>query len=182
MTVQASGVRRLLRSAQDRERQALESVEATGRAALAEMRKMVGVLRRDDDVPDLAPPPSLAQIDRLVADFRHAGLDVNIRVDGEAVALPPGLDLTAYRLVQEGLTNTLMHANATTSEVRIGYLREALELVVRDDGCGGPVDASAGHGLMGMRERVGVYGGQLVAGPRPSGGFELRALLPLDRS
>lgn len=180
MTVQASGVRRLLRADQGRERQALESVEATGRQALAEMRRMVGVLRRDDEAPDLAPPPSLAHLDRLVEDFRHAGLAVDVRVDGEVVALPPGLDLTAYRLVQEALTNTLKHANATASEVQLGYLPGALELVVRDDGCGDQVDFGAGQGLIGMRERVGVYGGRLFAGPRDAGGFELRALLPLE--
>ena len=183
MTVQASGVRRLLRRDQDRERQALESVEATGRQALAEMRRMVGVLRRDDAVPDLTPPPSLAHLDRLVEDFRHAGLIVDVQVDGTAVTLPPGLDLTAYRVLQEALTNTLKHASATTAHVQVGYLPDALELVVRDDGRGGPVRSGTGHGLIGMRERVDIYGGRLVAGPLPAGGgFELSALLPLERA
>ncbi|MGZ4592832.1 MAG: sensor histidine kinase [Actinomycetes bacterium] len=182
MTVQASAVRRLMRPDQARERQALETVEATGRQALTEVRRLVGVLRRDGAAPDLAPPPSLAHLDRLVADFQQAGLAVAVEVEGDAVALPPGLDLTAYRLVQEALTNTLKHAGPTTTQVRLDYRDKALEVLVRDDGCGGPVVDGVGHGLIGMRERVAVYGGRLVAGPRAAGGFELRALLPLDEA
>jgi signal transduction histidine kinase len=181
MTVQASAVRRLLRGDQAKERAALETVESTGREALAEMRRMVGVLRQGDESPDLTPPPSLGNLDHLVENFRRAGLDVALDVHGDAVPLPPGVDLTAYRLVQEALTNTLKHAQASRATVLVVYREGALELVVRDDGRGGPVEESVGNGLIGMRERVGVYGGALVAGPVAGGGFELRAELPLDR-
>jgi signal transduction histidine kinase len=181
MTVQASAVRRLLRGEQDREREALLVVERTGREALAEMRRMVGVLRHPEEAPARAPQPSLAHVERLVAQVREAGLAVDLRVEGEAPELPPGLDLTAYRLVQEALTNTLKHAHAQRAEVVLRYAPGEVEVVVTDDGRGnGSVSASdGGHGLVGMRERVSVYGGELTAGPGPVGGFELRARLPL---
>jgi signal transduction histidine kinase len=181
MTVQASAVRRRLAPDQAAERQALETVESVGREALTEMRRMVGVLRQAGDRSDLEPPPGLAQLDRLVEKFRAAGLPVHLTVSGDERPLAPGLDLTAYRLVQEGLTNTLQHAVAPTrTEVSIGYGDTELELAVRDDGRPGTIATEAGHGLLGMRERVSVYGGRLVARPRPEGGFELVATLPLD--
>jgi signal transduction histidine kinase len=181
MTVQASGVRRLLHPDQEREREALLVVEQTGREALAEMRRLVGVLRRPEEAPALAPQPSLEHLDRLVQQARESGLAVDLRVEGEPAQLPPGLDLTAYRLVQEGLTNALKHANATRADVVVRYGDGEVELLVSDDGAGsseGNVDGS-GHGLVGMRERVDVYGGELEAGPRPEGGYALRARLPL---
>jgi signal transduction histidine kinase len=179
MTVQASAVRRLMRPDQEKERAALETVEAAGREALAEMRRMVGVLRSGDATPDLAPPPTLEQLDRLVENFRQAGLDVSFETTGEAAPLPPGLDLTAYRLVQEALTNTLRHAGARQAVVHIGYGDDCLVICVRDDGAG-PDGTPPGTGLLGMRERVAVYGGSLVARVRPEGGFELVATLPLE--
>jgi signal transduction histidine kinase len=179
MTVQASAVRRLLRGEQEREREALLVVERTGREALTEMRRMVGVLRHPEEAPALAPQPSLAYVERLVAQVREAGLAVDLRVEGEAPELPPGLDLTAYRLVQEALTNTLKHAEARRAEVVLRYGTGAVEVVVSDDGRGGGSPTDGGHGLVGMRERVAVYGGELTAGPRADGGFELRARLPL---
>jgi signal transduction histidine kinase len=182
MTVQASGVRRLLRPDQEREREALLVVEQAGREALAEMRRLVGVLRRPEEAPALAPQPSLQHLDRLVDQAREAGLPVELRVEGEAAQLPAGLDLTAYRLVQEGLTNAIKHANATRAEVVVRYGEGQVELVVSDDGSGtsdGDAD-SGGHGLVGMRERVAVYGGELEAGQRPEGGYALRARLPLS--
>jgi signal transduction histidine kinase len=179
MTVQASGVRRLLRPDQQRERDALLIVERTGREALAEMRRMVGVLRRPEEGPVLAPQPSLEHLDRLVEQAREAGLPVELRVEGDAFQLPAGVDLTAYRLVQEGLTNALKHAGATRAEVVVNYSDGALEVVVSDDGRGVGSDDGGGHGLVGMRERVSVYGGELDAGPRPEGGYRLRARLPL---
>ncbi|MGZ8740952.1 MAG: sensor histidine kinase, partial [Gaiellaceae bacterium] len=179
MTVQASGVRRLLRPDQQRERDALLIVERTGREALAEMRRMVGVLRRPEEGPVLAPQPSLEHLDRLVEQAREAGLPVELRVEGDAFQLPAGVDLTAYRLVQEGLTNALKHAGATRAEVVVNYSDCALEVVVSDDGRGVGSDDGGGHGLVGMRERVSVYGGELDAGPRPEGGYRLRARLPL---
>jgi signal transduction histidine kinase len=181
MTVQASAVRRLMRPDQEQERAALETVEAAGREALAEMRRMVGVLRSGDVSPDLAPPPTLGQLDRLVDNFRRAGLDVSFETTGASAPLPPGLDLTAYRLVQEALTNTLKHAGASRATVHIGYGEHCLLISVRDDG-DGPDGTPPGTGLLGMQERVAVYGGTLSAGAAPDGGFELRAELPLVAS
>ena len=179
MTVQASGVRRLLREDQEREREALLIVERTGREALAEMRRMVGVLRRPEEAPALAPQPSLERVERLVEQAREAGLPVDLRVQGEAVELPAGVDLTAYRLVQEGLTNALKHANASHAEVLVNYADGAIEVTVSDDGKGLGNGGGGGHGLVGMRERVSVYGGELDAGPQPGGGYRLRARLPV---
>ncbi|HEU4567667.1 MAG TPA: sensor histidine kinase [Marmoricola sp.] len=185
MTVQASAVRRRLNEDQVVERQALETVEAVGREALAEMRRMVGVLRQDDAAhehgPDRQPPPGLAQVDRLVEKFRAAGLPVELQVSGEPGQLAPGLDLTAYRLLQEGLTNTLRHAVSPAQvQVTIDQQPDRLVLAVRDDGRPHSAEAEAGHGLLGMQERVAVYGGSLVARPRPTGGFELVATLPVE--
>jgi signal transduction histidine kinase len=180
MTVQASAVRRLMRPDQARERAALETVEASGREALAEMRRMVGVLRSAGDAPNLAPPPSLDQLGPMTEKFRRAGLDVELQSDGEPVPLPPGLDLTAYRLVQEALTNTLKHAQAKRAVVRVCYGDEALLVSVRDDGRGPTGAFEPGNGLLGMRERVAVYGGALSVQGAEGGGFELRAELPLD--
>jgi signal transduction histidine kinase len=180
MTVQASGVRRLLRPDQEREREALLVVERTGREALAEMRRMVGVLRRPEEAPALAPQPSLDHLSRLVDQAREAGLPVELRIEGEASQLPAGVDLTAYRLVQEGLTNVVKHAQATRAEVLVDYGDSYVEVTVRDDGRGVGNGDGGGHGLVGMRERVSVYGGELDAGPQPGGGYRLRAKLPLE--
>ncbi|MDT5028036.1 MAG: hypothetical protein QOE61_4462 [Micromonosporaceae bacterium] len=182
MTVQASAVRRLLRSDQAKERAALESVEATGREAMAEMRKMVGALRSSDEAPNLAPPPSLAQLDRLADNFRHAGLVVDVEVIGTPDTLPPGLAAAAYRVVQESLTNTLKHAGARRVRVCVEHRDDLLEIAVTDDGHGGVADPSKGAGLIGMRERVKVHGGTLLAGPAPTGGFAVHAVLPCGQS
>jgi signal transduction histidine kinase len=178
MTVQASGVRRLLRPDQEREREALLVVERTGREALAEMRRMVGVLRRPEEAPALAPQPSLDHLSRLVEQARETGLPVELRIEGEAIQLPAGVDLTAYRLVQEGLTNVVKHAQATRAEVLVDYGDSYVEVTVRDDGKGVGNGDGGGHGLVGMRERVSVYGGEIDAGPQPGGGYRLRAKLP----
>ena len=184
MTVQASAARRRLNPDQVLERQALETVEATGREALAEMRRMVGVLRRSGADTALEPQPGLDQIDRLVEKFRTAGLPVTVAVTGESRALAPGLDLTAYRLVQEGLTNSLRHARDPKQvDVAIAYAPDRVELTVRDDGQPSPASAGpdgAANGLVGMRERVALYGGSLLARARSEGGFELVATLPLE--
>jgi signal transduction histidine kinase len=180
MTVQTSAVRRRLGEDQATEREALETVETTGRQALAEMRRMVGVLRQSGDAAEREPAPGLTQLDRLVEQFRRAGMPVEVSVSGRAQPLAPGLDLTAYRLVQEALTNSLRHAvSATRAEVSIGYTDDTLELAVRDDGRRVAPGAEPGHGLLGLRERVSVYGGELVARPRAEGGFELIATLPI---
>lgn len=182
MTVQTSAVRRRLTPEQDLERQTLQTVESVGREALAEMRRMIGVLRTDEDRGDLEPAPGLDQLDRLVEKFRSAGLPVTLTTDGAARPLAPSLDLTAYRLVQEGLTNTLRHAAEPEHvEVGIGYGDQRLRLSIRDDGSSAAADGvEPGDGLLGMRERVAVYGGEMSARFRPEGGFELVADLPLE--
>jgi signal transduction histidine kinase len=179
MTVQASAVRRLLRPEQQREREALLIVEQTGREALAEMRRMVGVLRRPEEAPALAPQPSLQHLERLVEQARDAGLPVELRIEGDPLPLPAGVDLTAYRLVQEGLTNALKHARAERADVLVRYGGGDIEVTVSDDGQGAGSGDGGGHGLVGMRERVAVYGGELEAGPQPEGGYRLRARLPV---
>ena len=180
MTVQASGVRRLLRPDQEREREALLIVEQTGREALAEMRRLVGVLRRPEEAPALAPQPSLKHLDKLIEQVRESGLTVDVKVEGEAANLPASVDLAAYRLVQEGLTNTLKHARATHADVLVRYGGEDVELVVADNGTGDGDGGGSGHGLVGIRERVSVVGGSLEAGPKAGGGFEVRARLPMN--
>lgn len=184
MTIQASAVRRRLAPEQSAERQALESVEEVGRQAMAEMRRLVGVLRQDDDGAELASAPGLGELTTLVDEVRAAGLAVSVSVTGTPLRLPPGLDLTAYRLVQEGLTNTLRHAREPHgADVSITFTGHQVELAVRDDGRSGALPerpAATGNGLLGMRERVELYGGSLVAGARPDGGFELLATLPLE--
>jgi signal transduction histidine kinase len=179
MTVQASAVRRLLRPEQEREREALLAVERMGREALAEMRRMVGVLRRADEAAELAPQPRLDQVEALVAGAREAGLPVELRVEGKPVELPVGVDLTAYRLVQEGLTNALKHAHARHAEVLVRYDDGHVEVAVSDDGRGAPATGGTGHGLVGIRERVALYGGEFQAGTSSGGGFRLRAKLPV---
>jgi signal transduction histidine kinase len=180
MTVQASGVRRLLRPEQEREREALMIVEQTGREALAEMRRLVGVLRRPEEAPALAPQPSLQYLDKLLDQVRESGLDVDLKVEGEVEKLPASIDLAAYRLVQEGLTNTLKHAQAHRAEVLVRYGNGEVELVVADDGDGKGGGDGGGHGLVGLRERIAVAGGQLEAGPRTGGGYEVRARIPMN--
>ena len=179
MTVQASAVRRLLEPDQERVGEALQVVEQTGREALAEMRRMVGVLRHAEEAPALAPQPSLEQIEKLVQHARDRGLPVELQIEGDPVELPTGIDLTAYRLVQEGLTNAIKHAGANRAEVLVRYAAGHVEVTVSDDGSGAGDGDGGGHGLVGMRERVSVYGGKLEAGSRPEGGFRLRATLPV---
>ena len=146
------------------------------------MRRVVGALRDPEEAPALAPPPSLSRVEKLVARARETGLQVDLDIEGELVSLPAGVDLTAYRLVQEGLTNSIKHAAASRADVRVRYDGDYVEIEVCDDGRGGGVDAATnggGHGLVGMRERVSIYGGELEAGPRAEGGFRLRARLPV---
>jgi signal transduction histidine kinase len=178
MVVQAGAERHALSGEQAETRETLAAIEQSGRQALAEARRLLGMLRRDGEPDALEPQPGLEQLGTLVEHVRRAGLPVGLTVDGEAAPLPAGLDLCAYRIVQEGLTNALKHAGAgARAEVRVAYAPEALEIDVRDDGRGGAVDG-AGHGLIGMRERVALYGGELAAGPRPEGGFGVHARLP----
>jgi signal transduction histidine kinase len=182
MVVQASGVRRLLKDEQHREREALLSVEQIGRQALTEMRRMLGVMRSGEEAPAaaLAPQPGLQHLDRLIAQVEEAGLPVTLRVEGDRPDLSPGVDLSAYRIVQEGLTNALKHAKGAHAEVVVRYIDSSVELEIADNGPGAPSGDGQGHGLVGMRERVALYGGTIEAGPRAGGGFVLRAELPVD--
>jgi signal transduction histidine kinase len=159
--------------------EALRSIESTGQQALTEMRRLLGLLRRGDEELALAPQPSLRHLEHLAATVRQAGLPVELRVEGEPVALPPGVDLSAYRIVQEALTNALKHAGPARARVELRYLPGEIELEISDDGAGAPVPANGGgHGLVGMRERVDVYGGVLESGRRPDGGYALKVRLP----
>jgi len=181
MVVQAEAAEAMLDGDPDRARRPLAAVQQTGRDALGELRRMLGVLREmADQSPDLAPQPGLSGIDELVEHVRQAGLPVSVRVEGDPRPLPPGIDLSAYRIVQEGLTNALKHAGPASAEVVMRYGAREIELEVRDDGRGGGSGNGGGHGLLGMRERVAIYGGDLTAGPRPEGGFALVARLPLE--
>ena len=139
------------------------------------------MLRSDDhEAPALAPQPGLAELRTLVAHAQETGLQVDLQIEGQPVRLPAGIDLTAYRLVQEGLTNVVKHAQATRAEVLVNYGDSYLEVTVRDDGKGVGNGDGGGHGLVGMRERVSVYGGEIDAGPQPGGGYRLTAKLPLS--
>ena len=181
MVVQAGGVRRLLDPDQDRQREALLAIEHTGRAALTEMRRMLGVLRTGEvQTRPLTPQPSLEHLDRLLEQVRAAGLPVELEVEGLPVPLAAGIDLSAYRIVQEGLTNTLKHAGSgATAHVIVRYFPEQIELEVSNSGVAAD-NGDSGHGLVGMRERVALYGGTLAAGPGDNGGYVVRARLPVE--
>jgi signal transduction histidine kinase len=177
--LQARGARRVIATDPDAAREALDAIEATGTEALAEMRTLVDVLRDPDEAAALAPPPSLRHLEPLVARVREAGLPVDVSIEGVPVTLPPGMDATAYRIVQEALTNALAHAGPATANVVIRYDGDHLSLEIGDTGTGtGPV--GRGYGLDGMRERVSRFDGRLETGPRPGGGFLVRADLPLQ--
>jgi signal transduction histidine kinase len=184
MTLLAAGVRRRLDTDPDRgqSRDVLLQVERLGREAVEELHRAVGVLRTDAASPaaaPLAPQPRLADIEELVTRVREAGLPVEVRVSGEPRPLPTGVDLAAYRVIQEALTNSLKHAGPARACVEIGYDADRLTVAVLDDGAGGEDERGVGHGLVGMRERVALYGGEVRAGCRPGGGFAVRATLPV---
>jgi signal transduction histidine kinase len=179
MVVQAGAERRVLDGKGGTTREVLETIERIGRGALTEMRRLLGMLRSDMDDP-LTPQPGLDDLPTLVGQVCEAGLPVELRVDGERRELPVGIELSAYRIVQEALTNALKHAGESHASVRVHYGADSLELEIVDDGGGVPEPlSSGGHGLVGMRERVALYGGHLDAGRRPSGGFAVRVLLPI---
>ncbi len=180
MVLQVGAVRLRMPDEDAEDRAALQNVEKAGRTALAEMRRLLDALRREEDQLDLAPQPGLDELSGLLTDVRAAGLDVRLEVLGEPVTLSPGLDLSAYRIVQEGLTNALKHACAEHALVRIRYGATDLELEVHDDGRGATTSEGIGHGLVGIGERVKIFGGQMNAGTPPQGGFALRARLPMD--
>jgi signal transduction histidine kinase len=181
MVVQAAAERKVLRPEQHQTRDVLEMIEHTGRQALVELRRMLGVLRKADDPLLLTPQPGLPDLTSLLDQVREAGLPVAFHVEGSLTPVPAGVALSAYRIVQEALTNTLKHAGSAHAEVTLRYFGDHLELVVVDDGRGSAeeVRSNDGHGLVGMRERVAMLGGSLRAGPRESGGFLVTATLPL---
>ncbi|MET8505397.1 sensor histidine kinase [Streptomyces sp. NPDC004787] len=189
MVVQADGAAYVMDSSPETAKQALETISSTGRQALAEMRRLLGILRTGEhqEAGEYVPQPDVRQIEDLVEQVRGAGLAVDFKVEGTPRPLPSGVELTAYRIVQEALTNSRKHGGPDVgASVRLVYFDDGLGLLVEDDGRGAPQEMyedggadGRGHGLIGMRERVGMVGGTLDAGPRPGGGFRISALLPL---
>jgi len=186
IVLQAGGARSVLGTDPDRALEALQQVEEMGRQTLAEMRHLVGILRVDEGA-DRQPLPRLERLPALVDETRAAGLTVELEVEGPVVGLPAGLELAAYRLIQEALTNVRKHAPTSRAEVRLGYEPDRLRIQVSDDG--GPAGtvgdtalkaSGLGHGLIGMRERVQLYDGRMQAGPMTGGGFRVEAFLPLS--
>jgi signal transduction histidine kinase len=180
MTVQAGAARLLLDEEPLRAREPLLAVEETGRQALAELRRLLGILRQGEAEQGLAPQPGVADLGALLERCERAGLPVELKVEGEPKALAPGVDLAAYRVVQEALTNAIRHAGPARASVIVRYGDRALQLEIADDGRTPKKAGGRGHGLVGMRERVAVYGGDFEAGPRPAGGYVVRARLPLE--
>jgi signal transduction histidine kinase len=181
MVLQVGAVRHQLPETLDEGRDALGRVEQAGRTALAEMRRLLGAMRQDGDGVELGPQPGLDGLDSLLEDVGHAGLPVRLHVEGDAFTLPRAIDLSVYRIVQEGLTNALKHARASHADVTLRYRPDELEVEVADDGAGAATSNGGGHGLVGIGERVKIYGGEMSAGTGPAGGFVLSARLPLDR-
>jgi signal transduction histidine kinase len=179
MVLQVGAVRHRLPPSLAEDKDALTDVERTGRAALTEMRRLLGAMHDGEDA-ELAPQPGLDSLDDLVKRVGRAGLPVLLQIEGDAVPLPRAVDLSAYRIVQEGLTNSLKHAQASRAEVTVRYGAEDLELEVRDDGVGTSSSDGLGHGLVGIQERVKIYGGEMSAGAGSKAGFVLTARLPLE--
>jgi signal transduction histidine kinase len=179
MVLQVGAVRHRLPDAVAEDRDALRGVEQAGRTALAEMRRLLAAMRRDGDDVELTPQPGLGRLDSLVEEVGRAGLPVRLHIDGEPFPLPRAIDLSAYRIVQEGLTNTLKHASASHADVTVRYRSDELQIEVRDDGIGGSTSDGLGRGLVGVGERVKIYGGVMTAGSTTGGGFVLSTRLPL---
>jgi signal transduction histidine kinase len=181
MVLQVGAVRHRLPDELTDDRNALQDVEETGRAALSEMRRLLGAMRRDGDGVELTPQPGLHSLEPLLDEIRRAGLAVELHVEGDPVPLPDAIDLSAYRIVQEGLTNALRHAAASRADVVVRYEPDELQIDVRDDGHGPSTSDGLGHGLVGVRERVKLYGGRMSAGSANGHGFILSTVLPLVR-
>jgi signal transduction histidine kinase len=181
MVLQAGAVRHKLPEALGEDANALRDVERTGRTALTEMRRLLGAMRHDGQDIELTPQPGLDSLDALAEEVRQAGLPVRLHVEGAAFPLSRAIDLSAYRIIQEGLTNSLKHARASCVDVTVRYESERLQIEVRDNGVGTASSDGLGHGLIGIRERVKIYGGEMTAGPALGGGFILSARLPIDR-
>jgi signal transduction histidine kinase len=180
MVVQASVERRAVPDAAATTKETLATIERTGREALVELRRLLGVLRQSGEELSLTPQPGLDDLHALAAQLRESGLTVELDVDEGEERLSPGIELSAYRIVQEALTNVLKHARATRVEVTLRNNGDRLELEVADDGRGSGSRPGSGHGLIGMRERAALYGGSLEAGPAPGGGWRITVLLPLE--
>ena len=180
MVIQAQAGQRLISDAAQAGT-AFRSIEASGREALVELRRLLAILRTADDQLVIGPQPGLGSLDSLIEQVREAGLPVDLRVEGQQVPVPPGVDLSAYRIVQEALTNTIKHAGPAKAGVILRYDTSALELEITDTGTGTAPGAGTGHGLIGMRERTTLLGGDLVTGSRDAGGYLVRARLPLAR-
>ena len=179
IVVQAGATEPLVEEDPEQTREALRLIRSTASDALGEMRRLLGILRTTADELALNPQPSVSQLEPLLAQARAAGLEVELRVEGEPRPLAPGLDLAAYRIVQEALTNTRKHARASRARVALKYVPSALEVEVVDDGTAAPAATlNGGHGLVGMRERVALYNGTLDVGARGDGSFGVRAVLP----
>jgi signal transduction histidine kinase len=181
MVLQVGAVRHKLSDAMAEDREALRGVELAGRKALAEMRGLLAAMRPEGEEAELVPQPGLDGLDSLLDEVGRAGLPVELHYDGKPVPLPRGIDLSAYRIVQEGLTNALKHAHATDADVTVRYRPDELEIEVRDNGSGSATSDGLGHGLIGVRERVKIYGGKMTAGTATGGGFVLSTHLPLDQ-
>ena len=180
MVLQVGAVRHKLPDAQAEDRDALQGVEQAGRTALAEMRRLLGAMRNEGDEAELAPQPGLDGLDSLLEEVGRAGLPVQLEVEGKPFPLPRAIDLSAYRIVQEGLTNALKHARASDAEVTVRYRPDEIQLEVRDNGEGPATSDGLGHGLIGIRERVKIYGGEMSAGPANGRGFLLSTRLPVS--
>jgi signal transduction histidine kinase len=162
--------------------EALESIEHGARDTLAELNKLLGVLRKSPTAPDLTPQPTLDEVDALLKPARDAGLNASLKITGEPRPLSAAVDLSAYRIVQEAITNVLKHANASRVEVVVDYRPNALALTISDNGAGRQQgDSKNGHGLVGMRERVALFGGDFSTGTSALGGFTVRATLPVNK-
>jgi signal transduction histidine kinase len=182
MVLQVGAVRHKLPAARAEASDALKGVEQAGRTALVEMRRLLVAMRREGDDVELTPQPGLDRLDALLGEIGRAGLPVRLHIEGEPFPLPLAIDLSAYRIIQEGLTNALKHARAGNADVTVRYGPDELGLEVRDDGDGGSTSDGLGHGLIGIRERVKIYGGEMTAGSTNGGGFVLSTRLPLGRA
>jgi len=177
--LQVGAVRHKLPDSLAEDREALTGVERAGRTALTEMRRLLSAMRHDGEEAELGPQPGLDGLDALLDEVGRAGLPVELHVDGQPFPLPRGVDLSAYRIVQEGLTNALKHARASDADVIVRYRPDELEIEVRDNGQGYATSDGQGHGLVGVRERVKIYGGEMSAGASDEGGFVLSTRLPV---
>ena len=181
MVLQVGAVRHKLPESMTEDSEALRRVERAGRTALAEMRRLLAAMRPDGDEAELVPQPGLDGLDSLLAEVGRAGLPVELHLEGDPYPLPRGLDLSAYRIVQEGLTNVLKHAGASDADVVVRYRPDEVEIEVRDNGNGRAGGDGMGHGLVGIRERVKIYGGEMSARAEPEGGFVLSTRLPVRK-